>query len=99
LVFPSRYEPFGLVVIEAMAAGLPVITAATTGAAEIITAECGIVLSEPDDLQALARALSLLTSDRNLRSQMGQSARAIAQQHSWNKMAQSYVDLFEQLSK
>jgi len=97
LVFPSRYEPFGLVVIEAMAAGLPVITASTTGAAELVTPESGIVLLNPDDDRALAQALLLLAGDRNLRSQMGQAARAIAQQHSWDKMAQSYVNLFEEL--
>ena len=97
LVFPSRYEPFGLVVIEAMAAGLPVITASTTGAAELVTPESGVVLQNPDDAEALAKALLPLVGDRNLRSQMGQAARAIAQQHSWDKMAQSYVKLFEEL--
>src|SRR4028119_706941 len=96
-VFPSRYEACSLVLLEAMASGLPVITAKTAGGAEIITPECGIVLPEPDDIQGLVRALSLLASDRNFRSQMGQSARAIAQQHSWDKMAQSYVELFEEL--
>ena len=96
-VFPSRYEACSLVLLEAMASGLPVITAKTAGGAEIITPECGIVLPEPDDIQGLARALSLLASDRNLRSQMCQAARAIAQQHSWDKMAQSYVELFEEL--
>lgn len=97
LVFPSRYETFGLVVIEAMASGLPVITTATTGVAEIIIPECGIVLPDPDDIQALAQALNQLTRDRELRHQMGQTARKIAQQHSWMSMAKQYVDLFEEL--
>ena len=54
-VFPSRYEPFGMVVSEAMATGLPVITAHTTGAAEIVTPECGIVLSDSEDVSGLAQ--------------------------------------------
>ena len=95
-VFPSRYEPFGMVVSEAMASGLPVITAATTGAAEIVTPECGIVLPDSEDTNALAGTLKMLASDRQLRSQMGKAARAIAQRHSWANMAQSYVALFEQ---
>ncbi len=96
LVFPSRYEPFGLVVLEAMATGLPVVTAATTGAAELVTPECGVVLPDSDDTQALAEAMSrLVKCDRQQRSQMGEAARAIAEQHSWANMARNYVDLFE----
>jgi glycosyltransferase involved in cell wall biosynthesis len=97
-VFPSRYEPYGLVVIEAMASGLPVITTTTTGAAEIVTPECGVVLSDTEDINALAQAMSRLASDRELRSQMAQAARSIAEQHSWISMAQNYVDLFEELA-
>ncbi len=98
-VFPSRYEPCGLVLLEAMASGLPVITAATAGGAEIVTPDCGVVLSDPDDSQALVQALENLTSDRNRRAQMGQAARAIAEQYSWTGMAQSYVNLFEEMLK
>lgn len=98
LVFPSRYEPFGLVVLEAMATGIPVVTAATTGAAELVTPDCGIVLPDSDDTQALAEALNqLVKCDRQQREQMGQVARAIAEQHSWANMASNYVNLFEQL--
>jgi glycosyltransferase involved in cell wall biosynthesis len=96
-VFPSRYEPFGMVVSEAMAAGLPVITTDASGVAAIVTPECGIVLADSEDTQALAGALTRLSSDCNLRSQMGRAARAIAEQHSWSSKAQSYVDLFEEL--
>ncbi len=99
LVFPSRYEPFGLVVLEAMATGLPVVTAATTGAAELVTPECGVVLPDSDDTQALAEAMSrLVKCDRQQRSQMGEAARAIAEQHSWANMARNYVDLFEEFN-
>lgn len=100
LVFPSRYEPFGLVVLEAMATGLPVVTAATTGAAELVTPECGVVLPDSDDTPALAEAMSRLAKcDRQQKSQMGEAARAIAEQHSWANMASSYVDLFEELNQ
>ncbi|KOP27345.1 glycosyl transferase [Hapalosiphon sp. MRB220] len=99
LVFPSRYDPFGLVVIEAMACGLPVITAVTTGAAELVKPEAGTVLSDPNDTEALREALSSLASDRTLRNQMGQAARILAEQHSWQLMAKSYVDVFEELVK
>jgi glycosyltransferase involved in cell wall biosynthesis len=97
-VFPSRYEACTLALLEAMATGLPVITATATGGAEIVTPECGVVLPDSEDTQALAQALSKLASDRELRRQMGHASRAIAQQHSWASKAKSYVDLFEELS-
>lgn len=96
-VFPSRYEPFGMVVSEAMATGLPVITARTTGAAEIVTPECGIVLSDSEDVPGLTKALQRLASNRDLREQMGKAGRAIAEQHSWKSKAESYLQLFEEL--
>lgn len=97
VVFPSRYEPFGLVIIEAMASGLPVITASSTGAADLVKPESGIVLADSDDVEGLAKAMFSLSSDRHLRQTMGEAARAIATQHSWTSMAQCYVDLFEEL--
>lgn len=96
-VFPSRYEPFGMVVSEAMATGLPVITATTTGAAEIVTPDCGIVLPDSENIPALAQALSTLARDPELRHRMGIAGRAIAEQHSWTSKTKKYLDLFEEL--
>ncbi|AFY41933.1 glycosyltransferase family 4 protein [Nostoc sp. PCC 7107] len=98
-VFPSRYEACTLVLLEALASGLPVITATATGGAELVTPECGIVLPDSDDVEALATALSSLVSDLTLMQQMGQAARAVAEQYSWSTMAQTYMDLFEELQK
>jgi len=98
-VFPSRYEPFGMVVSEAMATGLPVITTAVSGVAEIVTTESGFVLSNTEDVVALTEGLTTLVGDRELRLQMGKAARAIAEQHTWKSKAQKYVDLFEEFTK
>lgn len=97
-VFPSRYEACTLVLLEALASGLPVITATTTGGAELVTPECGVVLPDSDDADALATALTSLVNQTVLMQQMGKVARAVAEQHSWTTMAKTYVDLFEELS-
>ncbi|BAY23475.1 group 1 glycosyl transferase [Calothrix sp. NIES-2100] len=96
-VFPSRYEACTLVLLEALASGLPVITATATGGAELVTPECGVVLSDSDDIDALVTALLSLVSNSPLMQQMAKAARSVAEQHSWNTMAKTYVDLFEEL--
>ena len=98
-VFPSRYEACTLVLLEALASGLPVITATATGGAELVSRECGVVLPDSDDIDALADALLSLVSDRTRMQQMSKAARSVAEQYSWTTMAQTYVDLFRQLSQ
>ena len=94
-VFPSRYEACTLVLMEAMASGLPVITAETTGGSEVVSPEAGIKIPNPEDGVALIQALTTLLQSPKQRQDMGASARTIAKSHSWLSKAQQYVDLFE----
>lgn len=96
-VFPSRYEPFSLVVLEALASGTPVITAATVGAAELITPACGTVLPDPDDIQALSSALhDWLAHPFRMRA-AARAARETAENHDWSQMADAYLAAYENL--
>ena len=72
-------EPFGLVFVEALYAGLPVVTTAMGGACEIVTDECG-VLAPSQDAQALAAALERLTTDPAERRRLGAGGPARARQ-------------------
>ncbi len=98
-VFPSRYEAFSLVLLEAIASQLPVITATSAGGAEIITPECGFVLDDPNDVGALSLAMNHLAQDPEARHRMGKAARLVAQQYSWTNMARHYLNMFEEVSK
>jgi glycosyltransferase involved in cell wall biosynthesis len=94
-VFPSRYEPFGMVVTEAMATGLPVVTATSTGASSLVTLESGIVISDPDNILELSKALQRLVNDPELMKAMGRVGRSIVIAYTWSRMAHQYLDLFE----
>ena len=94
-VFPSRYETSSLVLLEALASGLPVVTARSVGAAEIVTPEAGMVLEDSEDAAALAAALQTLAGSLDRRRAMGQAGRTLALQHSWPAMAARYVALLE----
>lgn len=96
LVCPSYYEPFSLVLLEGLASGLPVITARTVGAADLLSPACGIVVEAPSDTGALSEALCALTQDPERRKSMGRAARATAKQYNFRTMAEQYVDLFEE---
>ena len=78
LVLPSLYEPFGLVVTEAMAASRPVVASASTGASELVRdGESGFVLRDARDPDELAKRLAQL-DDRDVREAMGrEAARAV----------------------
>ena len=97
-IFPSRYEPLGLVLMEAMASGLPVITARCTGGAEMLTAASGIVLEDPDNVECLAEAIQLLRDQPELRYSMGRAARCEIEHFTWCHMAESYLEAYREVA-
>jgi len=94
-VFPSRYEACALVLLEAMASGLPIVTARTAGGCEIVTTECGVIMPDPDDVSHLTQVLIELESNLEMLDQMGKASRKVAEQYSWQKQAGAYIDCFE----
>jgi len=97
-VFPSRFEELPLVILEAMASGLPIVTATTAGADDLVSEECGFVVDDPNDTEALAGALKWLVQHPENRKKMGQAARAVAEQHSWQRMSEQYLRLYEEVA-
>ena len=75
-VLPSRAEPFGLALVEAMALGLPCVATRAGGPREIIEEGVSGLLVPPDDPAALADALGRLLADPALRARLGAGARA-----------------------
>ncbi len=73
---PSRYESFGLVILEAMARGVPAVVADMGGMVEIVTHEVeGLVFNSADEL-SLTRCLTRMVTDRKFRASAGRRARA-----------------------
>lgn len=91
--YVSHYEGFGMPVIEAMAAGVPVVTADRTATREV--AGDSALCVPPDDIDAIRQALELLQDDDALRSRLIQSGRHKAKQYTWAHSATALKDSFE----
>ena len=96
MLFPTPYDAFGMVISEAMASALPVITPAQAGASELIVhGESGFVVSRPDDAATMARHAASLAAQPSLRLEMGRRARAVAMRHTWDDVARATMAVYQ----
>ena len=99
-VFPSRYEPFGIVALEAMSYGAPVVAACTGGLAEVIEHGRTGILFEPGNAEALAGELSaLLKSDKARKALGGAARRHVTAAYGWDRVAEATVDVYREVVK
>lgn len=93
LVFPSLFEGFGLVILEAMAQGLPVITTSHTAGQDLIEEGVDGFVVPIRSAEAIAEKLLLLARDRDRLSAMQQAARGKARFHTWENYRRRVVEV------
>jgi glycosyltransferase involved in cell wall biosynthesis len=92
-VYPSRYEGFGLPVLEAMSCGTPVITTNVSSMPEV--AGDGALLVDPDDVHGLAAALARVVHNARLREELSCRGQARAASFSWERCARETLRVYE----
>ena len=98
LVMPSFYESFGMVALEAMACGAPVIASQVGGLAFLVKdGETGFHVPEGDP-SALCEKLTLLLGDHELRRRMSAEAAQYAHEYDWTKIAAQIADVYRELT-
>lgn len=98
LVMSSHYEGFPMVMIEAMACGLPVVTFDyKCGPRDIIDHEINGLLVRDGDIEGLAQALMRLMNDDELRQKMGETARLVVDRYSEEKVMSKWQELYKEI--
>jgi len=99
VVVPSLYEPFGMVALEAMAAGKVLAASNTSGLAELLDHEQTALMFDAGDYRSLARAVVRALTDPSLREEMPRKAKKKAACFSWQRAAdktfQAYVEVLQ----
>ncbi|MFZ0960209.1 MAG: glycosyltransferase family 4 protein [Terriglobia bacterium] len=93
-VFPSLMEGMPLVLLEAMATGMPVVTTETCGMMDIVQDEANGLLVPPGDAAPLVEAILRLANSPELRQRLGQAARESMRHYTWDKIARRVESIF-----
>jgi glycosyltransferase involved in cell wall biosynthesis len=97
-VFPSYFEGFGLVLLEAMAAGLPVLTTTATAGPDTITEGSDGFIFSPGDLDVLICKMEFCLKNRDQIAQMGVNARATAERFSWDAYGDRWKAILKEVA-
>jgi glycosyltransferase involved in cell wall biosynthesis len=94
----SSYDIFPIVMLEAMASGLPVVATRNGGPSEIITQGQDGYLVETTDAAALAEALVKVLADEAERTRLGENARRkVVERYTWDRIAQRTMKIYQEL--
>lgn len=93
----TGFESFGIVLLEAMAAGVPIIASDIPGYRGVLENGRGGLLVPPGDEQAIARAITSLLRDPAKKARMSECGRQTAAEHDWSIIAQRVLDYYAQL--
>jgi glycosyltransferase involved in cell wall biosynthesis len=95
VVAPSRWEGFGMMLIEAMAAGRPIVATRVGAIPDIVRDGRTGVLVEPRDAQALARAITAMLDDPQRRTAMGEAGQRESLRYGWSSATAQTVAVYE----
>ncbi|WP_440979633.1 HAD-IIB family hydrolase [Sphingomonas pseudosanguinis] len=98
-VNPALHEPFGLTLIEAAAAGVPVVATQAGGPAEIVAALCHGLLIDPRDDAAIADACLSILTDADRHARMSASGRRGVTRYDWGRYAAESIALYARLPR
>ena len=97
LVYPSRYEGFGLPLVEAMASGTPVLASRAASIPEVV-GDAGVLL-DPDDPKRWADAIVDVVTDAGLRSRLRTDGLARAAMFTWQRTARITLDVYRRVAE
>lgn len=96
-LLPTMYDPFANVTLEAMAAGLPIITTRSNGASQVIeSGKNGYVVDHCDCIEEMREILQSLRADATLRSNVGLAARQTAKRCTWEKHLEKTLEVISE---